>query len=119
MTETFNAEDLTKGLRLASEPLRGRVSAIMKMVAEAFEIPSGALLERSRVLRVSLPRQVAMFLIRDFTILTLQDVGAVFSRDHGTVIHAIKAVRGKRSVDPVFDERVAEIARQVRRRFSV
>ena len=114
----MDTDDLTKGLRLASPSLRVRVAAIMEMVSKVFEIPASALLEPTRIPRVAEPRQVAMSMIREHSDLSLAEVGSIFRRDHGTVIHAVKAVRNRCETDARFSERVSEISRQVRRRFS-
>ena len=42
---------------------------------------------------IAIPRQIAMFLSRTLTKHSLQEIGDAFGgRDHGTVIHACKAV---------------------------
>jgi chromosomal replication initiator protein len=42
---------------------------------------------------IAIPRQIAMFLSRILTKHSLQEIGDAFGgRDHGTVIHACKAV---------------------------
>lgn len=49
---------------------------------------------------VSHPRQVAMFLASELTPKSLPDIGRCFSRDHTTVLHAIRAVRRRMAGDP-------------------
>ena len=52
-------------------------------------------IQRSK--NISEPRQVAMFLIRHLTTMSLLDIGNYFRRDHGTVHHAIKKVEAVRA----------------------
>ena len=39
-----------------------------------------------------LPRQVAMYLVREMTDYSLPEIGKVFSRDHTTVLHSINKI---------------------------
>lgn len=45
---------------------------------------------RSR--EVVIPRQVAMYLARELTDLSLTQLGAAFARDHSTILHACEKV---------------------------
>jgi len=68
------------------------VPLIVKRVAEAFDISEKDLLGPSRLRRVLIPRQVAMYLARQACGLSLPRVGAAFGRDHTTVLHAVRKV---------------------------
>ena len=55
-------------------------------------------------------RQIAMYLIRSMTNLSVVDIGKYFSnRDHSTVLYSIEQVEKKMKKDPSFAERVKEI----------
>ena len=55
-------------------------------------------------------RQIAMYLIRSMTNLSLDDIGKVFdNRDHSTVLYSIKQVEKQMKKDSSFAERVKEI----------
>ncbi|HXS05277.1 MAG TPA: helix-turn-helix domain-containing protein [Rhizomicrobium sp.] len=55
-------------------------------------------LNRARI--VARPRQIAMFLAREMTGLSLPRIGAHFCRDHTTVLCAIHRIRGLMEKDP-------------------
>ncbi|MDX1747984.1 MAG: helix-turn-helix domain-containing protein, partial [Halobacteriales archaeon] len=56
----------------------------------------------------TVPRQVAMFLIRELLETPLVQIGEVFGgRDHSTVIHSIRKVEEQVEDDVEFRERVA------------
>ena len=61
-------------------------------VAKAFGLTIEQLRTNCRVRTIAWPRQVAMRLMRDFTILNTQEIGLRFARDHGTVLYAFKLV---------------------------
>lgn len=85
-------------------------AAIVRRVAEAFGVTEKAVLGPSRLRSVMVPRQVAMHLVRELCGLSLPRIGAVFGRDHTTVLHALRKV----AADTTTDERLAGIVRQLR-----
>ncbi|MGH7997345.1 MAG: chromosomal replication initiator protein DnaA [Opitutaceae bacterium] len=69
------------------------IETIQKKVAEHFQIRPSDMTSKRRPNNIAIPRQVAMYLARTLTKHSLQDIGDAFGgRDHGTVIHACKAV---------------------------
>lgn len=89
------------------------ISDIQSLVAAEFNIKVSDLNGRRRTANIAHPRQVAMFLARKHTQMSLQDIGAAFGgRDHGTVIHAAKTIEDKISEDIRLKETIARIASQ-------
>ena len=69
------------------------VSDIQKAVTEHFHLHIADLKSRKKAGSVSFPRQIAMFLTREITNLSLQEIGAEFGgRDPSTVLHAFKKI---------------------------
>ena len=97
---------------LSKEPLASRkdVSRIVKQVAAAFGVTQKELLGPSRLRRVMLPRQVAMYLARELSGLSLPRLGAAFGRDHTTILHACRKVEE----EAVRDATLAGLLRQLR-----
>ena len=66
---------------------------ILTTVAERFGVRSEQLCGQRRTRTVALPRQVAMYLTRQLTDLSLVEIGRMFGgRDHTTVIYACEKV---------------------------
>ena len=66
---------------------------IQRAVAEYFNVRVTDLRSKKRERNISLPRQVAMYLCKELTNLSLEDIGKSFGgRDHSTVIHAQKKI---------------------------
>jgi chromosomal replication initiator protein len=65
---------------------------ILEAVSNHFSIPFDALKSQGRAKEVVLPRQIAMYLIRDLTSHSLPEIGAFFARDHSTILYAIQKV---------------------------
>jgi len=84
------------------------VDFIQKTVSDYFGLKVAELKSRKRTKEVAFPRQVAMYLCKQLTELSLADIGNGFGgKDHSTVIHACKQIRNKM-------ESNVEIGRKVR-----
>jgi len=68
-------------------------SQVVSAVAQAFGIPRERLLGRERSREVALPRQIAMYLLREEANVSLPQIGEVLGgRDHTTVLYACEKV---------------------------
>ena len=77
------------------------VVAINAIVAKTFGIPETLMLSKRRTQDVAIARQVAMYLARTLTSMSLKTIGAEYGgRDHSTVIHAVNVVRDLLKTDP-------------------
>ena len=100
-------------LALAESCLRGmpmrraQVTAeeVMSLITGDFAITARELIGKSRTQSVSLPRQIAMYLLREHTENSLEDIGKIFgNRDHTTVIYAVNKIRERSQKDRMFKE---------------
>ena len=71
------------------------IAAIQDTVASVLGITKAELLSAGRAPRVARARQLAMYLARELTPLSLAQIAREFNRDHSTVIHAVRAVEGR------------------------
>jgi chromosomal replication initiator protein len=77
------------------------IETIQKRVADHFQIRHSDMTSKRRPNNIAIPRQIAMYLARTLTKHSLQEIGDAFGgRDHGTVIHACKAVDNMMEQDP-------------------
>ncbi len=92
----------------------GHPGPIIKRVAALFAINEQDLLGPSRFRRVLLPRQVAMYLTRALTKLSLPQIGAVFAgRDHTTVLHACRKVEAELKTNDTLVMIVKQVKREL------
>ncbi len=90
-------------------PARPRTSAenIRSTVAELWGVEVDGLVSKRRTKNLTVPRQVAMYLIKDLLDLPLVQIGDLFGgRDHSTVIHSIRKVEEEMAGDADFAGRV-------------
>jgi chromosomal replication initiator protein len=76
---------------------------IIRFVAQHYGIRVADLKGRSNRRSIALPRQVAMFLIRDILDLSFPEIGKIFSKHHSTVMYAVDAISKMRLSNPDFD----------------
>jgi len=76
---------------------------IRETVARRWRVRPDALSSKRRTKDLTVPRQVAMYLIKETLGMSLSGIGAVFGgRDHSTVIHSIRKVEKEMESDPGF-----------------
>ncbi len=105
------ARDILRDL-LHANARRVTVDDIQSCTAEHYGILKRELNSRRRSRAVARPRQVAIWLCKQLTSMSLPEIGRRFDRDHTTVIHAIRQINRFRE-DPIFAEEVDLLRRQI------
>jgi chromosomal replication initiator protein len=119
-------QDITLGL--AHTALRGMLGRrgqesgpilsperIRELVARRWRVREDALASKRRTKDVTVPRQVAMYLIKETLGISLVRIGELFGgRDHSTVIHSIRKVEEEMARDPSFRQQVEAALAEVR-----
>jgi chromosomal replication initiator protein len=83
---------------------------IQDAVAREWGVTAEGLRSKTRTKTLTVPRQVAMFLMRELLGMQLVEIGTTFGgRDHSTVIHSLERVREMVAGDPGFGERVKRL----------
>jgi chromosomal replication initiator protein len=107
--------------RVLSDLLEGQVATalsmpqIMRAASEHFGVSEQLLLSPNRSKRVALARMVVMYLARQHTNLTLQQIGAELGgRDHSTVSHGAAKIGTDIASDPHVEQAVAAITRALK-----
>ncbi len=84
--------------------------AIQQAVAKDWGVTTEGLRSKTRTKNLTIPRQVAMYLMRELLGMQLVEIGAAFGgRDHSTVIHSLERVAAMMKEDPSFAQRVGKI----------
>ena len=92
-------------------------ATIMAVTAEYFGVTLDELCGQSKVRSIASSRQIAMYLCRELTDLTLPKIGATFGgRDHTTVMHAAKKIRNELAERRQTYDHVQELTARIRDR---
>ncbi|HZO83825.1 MAG TPA: chromosomal replication initiator protein DnaA [Verrucomicrobiae bacterium] len=76
------------------------IESIQKKVAEHFDLRVADMTGKRRPEHIAFPRQIAMYLARQLTESSFNEIGEAFGgRDHGTVLHACRLVKDRMQVD--------------------
>ncbi len=86
---------------------------VLRAVAGRYGLQAELLRGAGRMREVVVPRQIAMYLIRDLTSHSLPEIGTFFDRDHSTVMHAIAKVTENVEKDPELLLAIDDLKRQL------
>lgn len=85
---------------LQKQDRRITIDSIQKAVAERYAIKPAQLKEKSNRKEIVVPRQVAMYLVKELTQASLPEIGRAFGgKHHTTVIHSINKIDAQRATD--------------------
>ena len=96
------ARDILKDI-IPLEDKKISIGQIQKAVTDYYTIKVNSLLSKKRTKDVVLARQVAIYLSRELTDLSLTSIGEAFGRrDHTTIIHSCTKIKNKIKKDKSF-----------------
>jgi chromosomal replication initiator protein len=92
------------------------IDKIIDVVTSHFNIKVADIKGKTRLREVVLPRQIAMFLTKEYTELSLKAIGYHFGgRDHSTVIHAIQTINDLQNQDRELQMHIKEIKEKLKK----
>lgn len=104
------AEEALKDIISPQNHKQLTVFDILKTVADHFSVKIEDLKGKKRQRDIVLPRQIAMYLTRELTSLSLPKIGQEFGgRDHTTVMHAYEKINTSLAKDPKLKQTIAEL----------
>ena len=109
------AEEALKDIISNNKPREITVNLIKEEVSNQFSIKIEDFNSRKRTRAIAFPRQVAMYLTRELTDLSLPKIGDEFGgRDHTTVIHACDKINNDILADEDFKEKIEYITKKLK-----
>lgn len=108
------AERALKELIQQDMPKKITINHIQKVVSQHFGVRVDELKAKRRTKDIVIPRQVAMYLSRELTDLSLPKIGDAFGgRDHTTVLHACEKVFSAMKADPALHNTVSRLSEAI------
>jgi chromosomal replication initiator protein len=111
------AASVLRDLVSEADALAISATTIMAVTAEYFSISMDDLVGASRSRVIANARQMAMYLCRELTDLSLPKIGEKFgNRDHTTVLHAEKKIRAQMAERLAVYNQISELTSRIRAR---
>lgn len=111
------AAEALKDIIPSQKPRVITVHDIQRVVGEHYQVKLEDFQAKKRTKSVAFPRQIAMYLSRELTDLSLPKIGDEFGgRDHTTVIHAHEKISNLVKEDPTFQEEIENLMQQIKNR---
>ena len=89
------------------------IELIKKTIAKFYDISVDDLISKKRKKTITIPRQIAMFLIKELTKKTHKEIGEAFNRDHSTVVNSLKKVKMNLESDIRIKKEIKELKRML------
>ena len=90
-----------------------RPESIQQVVARHFGVSVPDIIGSRRTRQIAEPRMVAMYLCRELTRLSSNEIGSAFGRTHANVLHAAKMISDRCDVDEDMRRSVNQLKRQL------
>lgn len=91
------------------QPASVDLSDVMGAVAEHFNIPEKSILSQNRSKEIMQARHVAIYLSRELTGHSLNEIGLYMHRTHATILHSYSLMCQQLDIDPVLRQQVHQI----------
>ena len=102
-------QDIDRG-RVEAKPRNSVISTIFHEVSTQFDLPEGALVQKSNRPNIALPRQIAMYLTKELTNLSLPEIGRRFgNKHHTTVMHSLAKIEHLCRTDTSFSKTIEDL----------
>ena len=107
------AKEVLKDILITSQPIGVVIDNILEKVSFTFGVTTEQLKSERRDANINNARQAAMYIIREITDLSQDEVGKVFGRNHSTVNSSLKNVQNKINSDSKYKNLINEIIKNI------
>ena len=111
----MNVQDTIKDILQDHRPIPVTIEKIIEEVARTFGISPEDIKSSRRDADITTARQISMYVIREITPLTMEEIGAEFSaRNHSTVTYSLKKITSQIASDSRLRETVEDIIKNTK-----
>jgi len=91
------------------------IDRVQRAISDYFNITLADLKGKKRTKKITFPRQIAMYIIREITDYSTTEIGLEFGgRDHTTVMHSCQRIEDRMKGDPTLEPIMNELTRSIR-----
>ena len=108
------AEDALKDVIYPDQVREVTPQLIIDVVSEHFNVSKDDITSKKRNSEYVLPRQIIMYLTKEMTDLSLQNIGTLLSKkDHTTILHGINKIKSKMATDDDLRNKIETIKKKI------
>lgn len=109
------ASEALKDIISENKPKEVNVKLIKEIISKKFNVKIENLISKKRTRSIAYPRQIAMYLCRELTDMSLPKIGDEFGgRDHTTVIHAYEKITNEIKSDLDFKQKIDDMINEIK-----
>jgi len=82
------------------------ITTTINMVSNYYKIPKAKILGRKRTKEISEARQVVWYFLTRRRIMTYEELGKIFNRNHATALHGVRKIEGYVEFNKDFAEKI-------------
>ena len=112
MTKEVGAEAL-KNIFEGNKAKEITLDLIQEIIADHFKVKIEELHSKKRTREIAYPRQIAMYLSRELTDISLPQIGTFFGGRHTTVMHACNKVMDERKSNKQVDNTISKLIERI------
>lgn len=109
------AQNAIKDILSETQPIPITIDKILSEVGRTYNTTADVLRGPSRRSNISTARKVSMYVVREITGMSMEDIGNEFGgRDHSTVVYSVNDIQNKMLIDTRMRETIEDIVKNVR-----
>ncbi len=109
------AQNAIKDIITDNKPVGVTIENIISEVSRTTGVPEDKIRSKDKTAKVSFARQLAMYIIREMTGISMKEIGAQFGgRDYSTTIYAINQIKNQLSTDFNLQKTIEMITKNVK-----
>lgn len=111
------AQTVIKEILNDNQPVPVTVERIIEEVAKTYSVTVDDIRSQKRSAQISIARQVAVYIVREVTQMSMAPIGEEFGgRDHSTIVYALNQVKKQIEVDPRQKAIIEDIIKNIKNR---
>ncbi len=108
------AKDALKKVIAEKERKPVTLELIQEIVAANYHLETDDFSSKSRAKQIAYPRQIAMYLCRQLTDLSLMKIANSFNRDHSTIMHGIDKITADTTKDESLRKEIQDLIQEIK-----
>lgn len=108
------AQTVIKEILSDNQPIPVTVEKIIEEVAKTYSISPEDIRSKKRNAKISAARQVAVYIIREVTQMSMAAIGDEFKRDHSTIVYSINQTRDLLETDSRLKAIIEDIVKNIK-----